>query len=372
MNRYTVTTAVVHTKNEGVMRRLLLLLAILLFAACGREEPLKITGEGGVFPGHTAGTTAGIRGGFKMSFQYFGPETLTERILRSDAIVRATLLTYELAALQRAHLVKVGDPGKYWPALKFTFEVHEYLKGSGAMTVTAYAYAVDYSHELIGDTEEEAKANAPWLPAYRDSRWDDREAILFLFPDKDLDGEQDTYTLGEIGPVESLRSGEIVRKFTVADDVRRAWLPDSSTPSAGGQGRSEATGQASSEQYFLLKDVAATTTATTTARMGRGPASSSASPAAWGGPATISKTSLRAEIARIEGQATTEALRGCILSRERRTRQIRTGKGTDWFHIDLPYNLASGLPADAEVGLAPFYELFVGRIPAAEFGKAWF
>ncbi len=60
-------------------------------------------------------------------------------------------------------------------SIEFTFDVHEYLKGTGSTTLAAVVFG-GQSYP----TATEAEANGPDLLAERDTQWDSREAIVFL------------------------------------------------------------------------------------------------------------------------------------------------------------------------------------------------
>ena len=102
---------------------------------------------------------------------FFGDGTIEEKIVRSDAVVRATLGTL-------VNEVTEAASGKYRIALKFTFTVHEYLKGTGADSIVVY-----WVDGREYETSAAATADKPRITSWRDSQWDDREAILFLYDD---------------------------------------------------------------------------------------------------------------------------------------------------------------------------------------------
>ena len=122
---------------------------------------------------------------------------------------------------------------------KFTFEVREYLKGSGGIEVKAVAFDVDDWY----DTRAEAEAADTDFLSTRDTQWDDREAIVFLSNAAETIpsvSAADRYWLtymrvkGEDG-------------YTVASRWDPVWLPDAAAPS-GASGASGA-----GEQEFLLE-----------------------------------------------------------------------------------------------------------------------
>ena len=143
-----------------------------------------------------------------------GTTSIEEQIVRAALIARVRLLTvsqgvessdygmYGMGVLGRDHytheIEPFGDdptlggklvPARYGSVLVFTFEVLEYLKGSGGSEVVAVS-----KQQPLYDTPKEAVANSdrlcsriiPLFPCRlnllgtRDTQWDDREAIVFL------------------------------------------------------------------------------------------------------------------------------------------------------------------------------------------------
>ena len=107
---------------------------------------------------------------------------LEERIFSSNLIARVkfrSATTTGMAVYERVrHPTEMIRPtGRYKPGLELTFDALEYLKGTGASTITALAPETDGRRY---DTVAEAKARAGYLIDFRDKRWDDREAIVFM------------------------------------------------------------------------------------------------------------------------------------------------------------------------------------------------
>ena len=109
-----------------------------------------------------------------LAIPYVGRATLDETILSSDVIARVSLVS------KRAFVSKRPDADwDIWGALlEFRFQVHEYLKGSGPNEINGLVY-IEYYH----GSEAEAREGASQIVAAHDSRWDDREAVVFLRPD---------------------------------------------------------------------------------------------------------------------------------------------------------------------------------------------
>ena len=107
---------------------------------------------------------------------FLGTVSKEELILASDTIVRASLLS---ATSTAATSTEPDWPG--WKAvLEFRFQVHEYLKGTGPDKITAIV-----TESFTYNSEAEAQDLAPELLAAHDSRWDNRQAILFLSAETD-------------------------------------------------------------------------------------------------------------------------------------------------------------------------------------------
>ena len=148
-----------------------------------------------------------------------GVESYQEQIIKAPIIVRASL-TSAVSDVER----HVGN--EYVLAWVFTFQVHEYLKGSGGNTITAFAPQLDYWFT----TEALARANMSLLFG-RDARWDGRQAILFLRGDNDPDwpstAQANRYMIG----IHNLwGSGD----YPITSEWSRRWLPEVASSGASG------------------------------------------------------------------------------------------------------------------------------------------
>ena len=100
---------------------------------------------------------------------YAGDSLIEEKIIDSDVIVRATMTDFD----SELYL----DPwGEYRVQLSFHLNVTKYLKGSGPGEVVA-EWVDGHSH----DSTNEAYERLDDVLSARDDRWDDREAIIFLY-----------------------------------------------------------------------------------------------------------------------------------------------------------------------------------------------
>ena len=240
---------------------------------------------------------------------YGGQQILEERIVRAEIIARVTLRSHEVVG------ARFPGSNKYLPAIKFTFVALEYLKGSGGGELVTYAYGDHESFALERDTAQEALDKwGSWISGYRDGRWDDRQAIIFLRQPV-ADGP---YVIGFLGEYRDSFSGRrVVRRVTVADEVNQAWLPDAA-PAGEDAG-----------ERFLLEDTQ-----------------------------TISKSSLQASIAAAEAELAandTNSYRNCLLTKYEAIRTIRYNNSRG-VQATSNYELDSGLPADTRVGSHRFYD----------------
>ena len=100
---------------------------------------------------------------------YAGDSLIEEKIIENSAIVRAAMTSFSSE-------VVVDAEGKYRAVLKFNLNVSEYLKGTGPSSIVA-VWVDGWPY----DTREEAEAKKTTILAGRDSQWDDRDAVIFLF-----------------------------------------------------------------------------------------------------------------------------------------------------------------------------------------------
>ena len=152
-----------------------------------------------------------------------GPTSLEERILLSDVVARVNLVSAEGRT--------VADTNGYVAIVEFRFRVLEYLKGSGGGEIVAVV--------IHGYTSTEAGARdiASDGAAARDTRWDDREAIVFL-KNHEL-GESPRYLIGYHSIFDD--------GHTVASQHEKNWLPEAATTTSGVSRSTDAT-----EKHFLL------------------------------------------------------------------------------------------------------------------------
>ena len=151
---------------------------------------------------------------------YAGTASLEERIAGADVIARVRLRSVSSGA----ELQDIYDDGmlRHVGALEHRFEALEYLKGSGGDEIVALVY------ELVDrETAERAAEAGAALLAGRDTRWDGREAIVFLWNGLQ---QTDRYWLGSI----ITEDGYFGDGYTVSSPHYKAWLPAASAGGASG------------------------------------------------------------------------------------------------------------------------------------------
>ena len=249
-----------------------------------------------------------------------GRASLDEMVASSPLIVRATLDSVRTVGVETTF-------SNYLPALEYTLNVTEYLKGSGDATLKAVAIGGWVGHK----TEAIARAKISALLKLRDKRWDDRQAIVFLRRHPGGAGyivnNAQTWWLGAAGALGRTQT------FTVASAEARAWLPDAAaTPPGPGPGRSV------QEQRFLLEDP--------------GPPSGASARSTAGATTTPSITlrSLKTKIADMESAISAssdpEAYRECLAT-DLATKRLNALK--EPIHKERPASIGSGQPAGTKV-----------------------
>ena len=241
-------------------------------------------------------------------------------VATSPLIVRATLDSVRTVGVETTF-------SSYLPALEYTLNVVEYLKGSGDATLKAVAVFSWVSYK----TEATAEGEVSWLLKRRDKRWDERQAIVFLRRHPGGAGyivnNAQTWWLGAVDELGSDHT------FTVASAEARAWLPDAATtPPRPGPGRSV------QEQRFLLEDT--------------GPPSGASARSTAGATTTPSITlrSLKTKITNMESAISAssdpEAYREC-LAKDLETKRLNALK--EPIHKERPASIGSGQPAGTNV-----------------------
>lgn len=171
--------------------------------------------------------------------------SLDERILRSTIIARATMRS------SKAYATKHSAPLKYFPIVRFTFDIHEYLKGNSADIITA---DLKVSCTKCYDNEQDAiNAANNWLSTEANRWWENRESIIFVqdseIKNPDVSGNSDSANYKFIPWFETgiptydyatTRNNPYfdADAFSVLSERNRVWLP-SSDPTSGASGTSD-------------------------------------------------------------------------------------------------------------------------------------
>ena len=144
-----------------------LVFLVILALACGGAESEVETTQGNSGSSGWGDVTVGV--------PYRGQVTMEEAILYAEAMARVRYIS----ARQTVEEIRLGDPDRYSTlyanSLEITFEVLEYLKGSGGSEIKA----VLYNRDGWRYTRAEVEALNENLIPLRTTVWDDREAIVF-------------------------------------------------------------------------------------------------------------------------------------------------------------------------------------------------
>ena len=224
----------------------LIVLAVALAAAVLYAGSMSLNGNSPL-PGASGGLQR--ESGWWIPPPDFPETSLEERIVRSDAIARVTLVTAAQVVEEISGWPNQGDTS-YANALEFRFKVLEHLKGSGGSELVAIA--VDWYEHFA--TRAEAGAGAEDFLGERDTRWDAREAIVFLHDDDPYlpsTGQADRYLLW------FLRNSYGQENYTIAGRYSKVWLPaaSDSLPVPVDQARaSSGAAPSGGAQRFLLEE----------------------------------------------------------------------------------------------------------------------
>ena len=113
-----------------------------------------------------------------------GEVSLEERILRADVIARASFRSVAPSTRQYDTDLITFVSDKHITAVDITFDIKESLKGDAGLSAVVEVFArapLDETENSLYDTEAESlTAIRKWIANGRDTRWDSRDAILFL------------------------------------------------------------------------------------------------------------------------------------------------------------------------------------------------
>ena len=111
---------------------------------------------------------------------HLGEPSLEARIAVADVIARVRLESVSSGVTEAYFYEDHPDHTNYVGHLDFRFRVLEYLKGSGPNEITAVVVATGPPLQPRFSSRQEMEDALPGLLADRDTRWDDRDAVVFL------------------------------------------------------------------------------------------------------------------------------------------------------------------------------------------------
>ena len=255
---------------------------------------------------------------------YSGQTSIEERIINADVVARVRMVSVEGGVGDGYYS---GSQTLHTPVMRFRFRVLEYLKGSGGSEIVG----VVPEHDSAFATAAEARAMIPSLLSGRDTRWDDREAVVFLV------SEAGGYRLGYVG-----YAGD--DSFTVASRWSKKWLPEATATSP--QGASGASG----DKRFLLDDPSS----------GGASGAQAASGASATAP-TITLSALKVKVAELQSEIDagggSEEYRTCLAGRYFLDRvyrwKVAQGKQPYRFETYVDSGMPAGSQADKDGPWAP-------------------
>ena len=146
---------------------------------------------------------------------HYGSSYLEERINLADVVA---VVEFEYVRPAVAHFRKT-EGTVYRPAIEYSFDVVEYLKGGGEDELTAIVYNSRYY-----DTEKEAMEIAELIPARaHDRRWERHQSIIFV--EEDVVERNGLLTSH---PYQFVLAGTGVPplgNFHIGNEYNKVWLP---------------------------------------------------------------------------------------------------------------------------------------------------
>ena len=277
---------------------------------------------------------------------YHGNATLEERIAVADVIAHVRLLTIQPSAEKYDPVAFKGQTTPvaeqpFTPALRFTFDVVEYLKSGDnpPNRLTAMVGSLDRY-----DMESEALTAAGDLLTQRNTQWDTREAIIFLT------NESTAYPATSASDLYFMSLLDFGRGFgdmySVASERNRIWLPSTTTANA----------QVSGELRFYLEEPGSSPVQASS-RQGNSAAQSTST------AQTIALSALRTNIASVNTMlGTSRAQEICVLLKLKREREwsfLRALGDEPISNREFHKTLESGQPAGTVVFLQLFLNLLI-------------
>ena len=221
------------TRHISVLVAIAALCSALLYAGCSSatEAPTAEPSQA-----EQADRSSGFG---EYGVKYWGLVTMEELVVNSTAVARVEFVSAVQTIETLRYVFTSGNQlEEYAGAVVVTFDVLEYLKGSGGNQIEAVLYDGDWRSF---DKADITAANEDFL-AFRDKQWDDREAIVFLRSGQFIPStlsDSDRYFMTYLRA-----NGE--HGYTVDSRWAKAWLP-AAAPSSNGQ----ASGASGDSQLFI-------------------------------------------------------------------------------------------------------------------------
>ena len=166
---------------------------------------------------------------------YAGDSLVEEKIIEHGVIVRATMTGFSSEVVLVTDAYHGGTDDRYAPMISFSLDVSEYLKGSGPTSIVA----VWVENRSYGSSDDASDALALFL-GERDDRWDDREAIIFLWDGNVRGAGTALYELFQRPDHFLLAFGDRYYnddRYSLHSSENRIWLPLVDSGDATGDGR---------------------------------------------------------------------------------------------------------------------------------------
>ena len=275
------------------------------------------------------------QGAHSSGFSYVGPLSMDEMVAYAEVIVHAELESISAGTIRATDEVREGNKevgiiAEFMPILEASFRVIEYIKGSGDSRITVVIS--DERDQFYATNQEALNQSEEWKNA-RSTRWDDRQAMLFLRKAETANqlGHWVVYPAGTYRFV-GLEGGPVYpRHYSIDNEYTRVWLPSASAP-GGASG--------SSDDIRFLTEAPPEDAASAGAAGSSGTAQSAPS---------ISKGELRSRITQIDSVfqrgAGIEGYDECVRHMYREDRMYDSEYGRDISNPVAEWHFDSGLAA---------------------------
>ena len=312
------------TRQLSVLVAIAALCSALLYAGCSTatEAPTAESSQA-----EQANRSSGFG---EYGVPYMGLQSMEELVVTSTAVARVEFVSaVQTIETLRYEFIEGNPLEAYAGAVVVTFNVLEYLKGSGGNQIEAVLYDGDW---INYDKAEITAANEDFL-AFRDKQWDDREAIVFLRRSQFIPStlsDSDRYFMTYLRA-----NGE--HGYTVDSRWAKAWLPAAAPPS-----NRQASGASGDSQRFITN-------------IENGPNGGGASGRSGSQTETMTLAEIKAVIKKIDdelaaGEGITDYA-ACVRKKYRWAREValtKEGRG-DSYNRQFEADIASGAAAGTRV-----------------------